>query len=223
MTTTSATDALAAPTAYSYTPKTGGSAVDNANDQQDRFLKLLVAQLNNQDPTNPLDNAQMTSQIAQINTVTGIQQLNATVTALSSQFAAMQGLQASTLIGHQVVTDGNRLTVDAASKVGSGSFELAGPAAAVSVDVTTPSGTVVGTIPLGSMEAGSHDFSWDTSAYAGAGPLTFKVSAANGAAPVSATPQMRNKVVAVGSEGGSLSLQFEGGGSAPYTGVRSIL
>ena len=39
---------------------------------QDRFLKLLVAQLNNQDPMNPLDNAQMTSQIAQINTVTGI-------------------------------------------------------------------------------------------------------------------------------------------------------
>ena len=50
-----------------------------ANDSaaaQDRFLKLLVAQLNNQDPMTPMDNAQMTSQIAQINTVTGIQQLN---------------------------------------------------------------------------------------------------------------------------------------------------
>ena len=50
----------------------------SADAQQDRFLKLLVAQLNNQDPMNPMDNAQMTSQMAQINTVSGIQQLNET-------------------------------------------------------------------------------------------------------------------------------------------------
>lgn len=223
MTTTSATDALAAPTAYTYAPKATGTAVGNANDQQDRFLKLLVAQLNNQDPMNPMDNAQMTSQIAQINTVTGIQQLNATVTSLSSQFAAMQGLQASTLIGHDVVFDGNTLTVDAATKMGSGSFDLAGAAGNVSVDITTASGAVVGSVPLGSLDAGRHDFKWDTSAYAGSGPLTFKINAANGANPVASTPLVRNKVVAVGSDGGNLSLQFPDGSSAPYSGVRSIL
>jgi flagellar basal-body rod modification protein FlgD len=62
---------------------------------QDRFLKLLVAQLNNQDPMNPMDNAQMTSQMAQINTVTGIQQVNETLKSLAEQFSAMQVLQAA--------------------------------------------------------------------------------------------------------------------------------
>ena len=59
---------------------TGGSGtVSDATAAQDRFLKLLVAQLNNQDPMNPMDNAQMTSQMAQINTVTGINKLNETI------------------------------------------------------------------------------------------------------------------------------------------------
>jgi len=61
--------------------------------QQDRFLKLLVAQLNNQDPMNPMDNAQMTTQIAQINTVSGIQQLNDTIKTLAAQYTSMQVMQ----------------------------------------------------------------------------------------------------------------------------------
>ena len=55
-------------------------------------MKLLVAQMKNQDPLNPMDNAQMTSQIAQINTVAGIEKLNTAVEGLTSQFAAMREL-----------------------------------------------------------------------------------------------------------------------------------
>ena len=55
---------------------TGTTALTSAQAQTDRFLKLLVAQLNNQDPMNPMDNAQMTSQMAQISTVTGIETLS---------------------------------------------------------------------------------------------------------------------------------------------------
>ena len=55
--------------------------------------ELLVAQLNNQDPMNPLDNAQMTSQMAQINTVTGIQQLNQTMASMAAQFNSLQVMQ----------------------------------------------------------------------------------------------------------------------------------
>jgi flagellar basal-body rod modification protein FlgD len=58
----------------------------------DRFLKLLVAQMQNQDPLNPMDNAQVTSQMAQINTVNGIERLNTTVQGLSGQFVQMQAL-----------------------------------------------------------------------------------------------------------------------------------
>ena len=62
------------------------SAVQSGAEMQDRFLKLLVAQLNNQDPMNPMDNAQMTSQMAQINTVTGIQKMQQSIDLMTSQF-----------------------------------------------------------------------------------------------------------------------------------------
>ncbi|OZA55313.1 MAG: flagellar biosynthesis protein FlgD, partial [Acidovorax sp. 17-64-282] len=94
----SATSATSGSTAVSTTATRADTTTD-ASAGQDRFLKLLVAQLNNQDPMNPLDNAQMTSQIAQINTVTGIQQLNDTVKGLVSQFAAQQMLQGSAMVG----------------------------------------------------------------------------------------------------------------------------
>ena len=79
---------------------------------QDRFLKLLVAQISSQDPLNPMDNAQMTTQMAQINTVSGIQQLNATLKGMSDQYSAMQGLQGTSLIGRQALIEGNRFSFD---------------------------------------------------------------------------------------------------------------
>ena len=61
---------------------------------QDKFMTLLVAQMKNQDPLNPLDNAQVTSQMAQLSTVTGVEKLNATVQALQSSYQASQSLAA---------------------------------------------------------------------------------------------------------------------------------
>src|SRR5690348_7475888 len=73
---------------------------------QDRFLKLLVTQMKNQDPLNPMDNAEVTSQLAQISTVSGVDKLNQTLTAMSSSFLASQTLQASGLIGRTVMAGG---------------------------------------------------------------------------------------------------------------------
>src|SRR5512147_1078567 len=94
----SAPAAAASPTA----PSTAAST-------EDRFLKLLVSQLKNQDPLNPLDNAQVTSQMAQLSTVTGIDKLNATLQALSSSMIASQSMQAASMIGHVVMVPGNRV------------------------------------------------------------------------------------------------------------------
>jgi flagellar basal-body rod modification protein FlgD len=122
-----ALDALASSTSSATTAK-----ADAAN-AADRFLKLLVAQMQNQDPLNPMDNAQVTSQMAQISTVNGIQQLNTTVEGLSGQFVQMQALQGAALVGHDVVVPGK--TLDIADGVGQGGFELASPADAVKVEV----------------------------------------------------------------------------------------
>ena len=126
----------------------------------DTFLKLLVAQMQNQDPLNPMDNAQVTSQMAQINTVTGINTLNTTVQSLSSQFTQMQALQGASLVGHSVIVPGNMLNIDPTSATGEGGFQIATPADAVKVDILAPSGAVVQTINLGAEGAGMHSFNW---------------------------------------------------------------
>ena len=71
----------------------------DASEMQDRFLKLLVAQLNNQDPLNPLDNAQVTTQLAQINTVRGIETLNTSVAKLVDRGNASSPLDAVGMLG----------------------------------------------------------------------------------------------------------------------------
>ena len=77
----------------SSTKSTGNSATD----LQNTFLQLLIAQMKNQDPTSPMDSSQMTSQLAEINTVTGIGQLNTSLTSLSTQLTAGQQTQAANL------------------------------------------------------------------------------------------------------------------------------
>ncbi|MDU7587295.1 MAG: flagellar hook capping FlgD N-terminal domain-containing protein, partial [Acidovorax sp.] len=128
---TSTLDAGAATTS-----KTGDNNDPAA--MQDRFLKLLVAQLTNQDPMNPLDNAQMTSQMAQINTVTGIQQLNQTMASMAAQFNSLQVMQGTALVGRSVLTEGSTVTID--DKTGKGGFELASAATSVKVEIVNANG-----------------------------------------------------------------------------------
>jgi flagellar basal-body rod modification protein FlgD len=84
------------------------SATAAANEASDRFLKLLVTQMQNQDPLNPMDNAQVTSQMAQINTVTGIDKLNNTVAGLGGSWCRCRRCRARALVGRDVTVIGNR-------------------------------------------------------------------------------------------------------------------
>ena len=198
----------------------------NANDaanSQDRFLKLLVAQLNNQDPMNPMDNAQMTSQIAQINTVTGIQQLNDTVKGLVSQFASQQLMQGSAMVGRQVLVEGDSMAVNTETHTGYGALDLSGSAASVKVQVLNASGQELGVVDMGALKEGRYNFEWDGSAHPDSGPLHFKVLAANGDAAVAATPLTIDNVAAVSVENGALQLQLARGNTVAYGAIKSIL
>lgn len=205
------------------TPTTKTNAADDAASAQDRFLKLLVAQLNNQDPMNPMDNAQMTSQIAQINTVTGIQQLNETVKGLAGQFAAQQLMQGSAMVGRNVLVPDNTLTFDTETKSGGGAFDLAGSAAGVQVQVLDVNNKQVGTVDLGALKAGRYNFDWQAGDYETTGPLHFKVMAANGDAPVDAVPLAVDQVTAVSMDNGALALQLSRGGTTSYSAIKAIL
>jgi len=198
------------------------SAAADATMTSDRFLKLLVAQMKNQDPLNPMDNAQVTSQMAQINTVTGIDKLNSTVAGLSAQFMQMQAMQGASLVGHDVIVAGNKLDVDAPSAVGQGGFEIQTPADAVKVEILAPSGAVLQTLNLGAQGAGMHSFDWPAGTATDSSGLTFRVTATAGGVAIASTALMRDRVDAVTTNGNSFNLELEKSGSTPYASVKAL-
>jgi len=147
---TSATNAAAAAAA---------SASSTAANTQDRFLKLLVTQMKNQDPLNPMDNAQVTSQMAQLSTVSGIDKLNVTLQALSDSMTSNQSLQAASMIGHGVLVPGNG--VDLANGNAFGGFELTESADRVSITIKDKAGALIRNIELGAQPAGMGHWQWD--------------------------------------------------------------
>lgn len=215
---TTALNALNASTASS---TTRSNNLNTAADMQDRFLKLLVAQMNNQDPMNPMDNAQMTAQMAQINTVSGIQQLNDTVKGLASQFTSLQMMQGTSLVGRQVLSEGNELTVK--DGVGQAAVRLSGPADQVTVQVISPTGQLLDTLNLGARTAGEQSITWDASRYTQAGNPTFKVSASKGNTVVNATPLSVGVVQGVSNDTQGLQLQLHGGRTLSYSAVSTVL
>ena len=136
------------------------STQSTAEALQSNFMTLLTTQLQNQDPLQPMDNSQMVTQLAQINTVSGIQSLNATLQGITGQISQSEALQAATLVGKGVLVPGDQI------KVGSGvatpfGVELTSAADSVSVSIADSSGTVVRQYDLGALDAGVHSFSWD--------------------------------------------------------------
>lgn len=207
------------------TPVTSNSASSNAatdsTASQDRFLKLLVAQMNNQDPMNPMDNAQMTSQMAQINTVTGIQQVNDTLKNMATQFASMQVLQGSAMVGHDVMVESSTLTRKAGTA--NGAIDLAGKADTVKVEIMSPGGQVIDTFNLGAQDQGRHFFAWDASTYKGSGEPSFKVTATLAGKAIETTSLARDTVVAIGSDNGAMTMQLEGRKAVPYSSVKAFI
>ena len=196
-----------------------------AADMQDQFLTLLVAQLQNQDPTSPMDNSQLTSQMAQISTVSGIEKLNSTVESVTSQFASMQMMQGANMIGRTVLSEGNQLGLAAKEAedgtkhlTGTAAFDLDASASNVTVTITDANGKLVDTIEMGSANAGRNYFTWDGSDYTGESmDLRFKVTATNGEAAVSP-----NAVVATSISNGSLMLELANGESINYNSVKAV-
>lgn len=203
----------------------GPAGKGEAQSINDRFLKLLVAQMKNQDPLNPLDNAQVTSQMAQINTVTGINNLNETVTKLLEQFGSLQALQAAQLAGRDVLVNGNRLNLDADGAFGA--VELQGDAAAVKVEIRDANGLLVRTLDLGPRAAGTSRFEWDgrSDAGAAAAPGTYTIAALAGTAgkETAVNTLTAARVEGVRNENGALQLLLTGIGPVAYADIKQIL
>lgn len=207
----------------------GGSkpstAQPTAADQEDRFLKLLVAQMKSQDPLNPLDNAQVTTQMAQISTVSGVDKLNASIGKLSQSLLSAQSLQSAGVIGHQVLAAGATLALGATG--GSGAVELAQAADRVQVTITTPGGAIVRRLELGGQDAGIVNFQWDGMTDSGgrapAGNYQIQVAAASAGQSVPVTALTAGKVTSVTLSGSDVQLNLDNGSRLPVGDVQRIL
>ena len=201
------------------------SGATGMGEMQDRFLKLLVTQMKNQDPLNPLDNAQVTSQLAQINTVSGIEKLNSTLQNLSTSFMAGQSLQSAALIGRNVLTDSNRLAWNGTPVTGAA--ELAQPADRMTVTIADAAGNTVRTIELGAQKTGTAQFQWDGLNDGGArmpdGAYSFRIAAQRGGQPVTATPLGIGRVASVSFGNEGLRVDVDGIGAIQLFQIKRIL
>lgn len=201
-----------------------GSVAKNMNEAQDRFLKLLVTQMKNQDPLNPMDNAQVTTQMAQISTVTGIGQLNDTLSGFLGKLTGMESLQGASLAGRQVLVAGNAMEL--AGGTAAGGFELNGAADSVTLSVLDAAGRKIYQGNLGAKSAGVHTFAWNGLTTGGDkaadGRYTFKIEANGAGAAVPAATLAFGRVNGVTPASSGLQLDLGSLGVRAYSDVKQI-
>lgn len=195
-------------------------------DMEDRFLTLLMTQIKNQDPLNPMDNAAVTTQLAQLNTVNGIEKLNGTLSKLLSGYNEAQGLQAAGIIGKNVMVAGNSLPL-AAGKSAYAGASLAAAADKVTLTIKDASGKIVQSKELGAQEAGIMYFSWDGKDEAGnamsEGKYTFAIDATAAGKKVDATAMKIGTVSAVTRSKDGFILDMGSLGDVAFKDVQQIL
>jgi len=220
--TVSATNSIVADATNT---KSAPTATDTMNEAQDRFLKLLVAQMQNQDPMNPTDNAQVTTQMAQISTVTGIEKLNQTMASLSTAYAASQTMQSASMIGHSVLAEGDTMQLSGGKAIAG--VELAEAADRVEISVYDSGGTLVSTNKLGGRDAGNFAFQWDGKKDDGTtakdGLYYFAVTATHCGEKVDSTSLAVGKVDSVIRTGTEALWDVDGRGAVDRSKGRQIL
>ena len=206
------------------------AATRNRADQlgQDDFMTLMVAQLENQDPTKPMDNMQFLAQIAQFGTVSGIQELQGSFGDLSSALYANQALQAASLVGRQVVTNSNMAALTSGGSI-EASVELPQSSAVTTLYVQNEVGQLVYARELGPAAAGELKVSWDGTDSNGnpmpPGNYRLSTEAMIGGQHQGVSVFTHNTVesVTVDHSGQGVLLNLAGGAQVGTSGVRSYL
>lgn len=221
-----ATDTAALFASMNAKAKAGSTTAESdAAGTQDRFLKLLVTQMKNQDPLNPMDNAQVTSQMAQLSTVSGIDKLNATLQALSDSLAGNQSLQAASMIGHGVLVDGEG--VELSGGQGYGGIELDQSVDSARISIYDQAGVLVRNIDLGEQPAGIVKWAWDGKDGSGVnvsdGAYTFAANTTQGGEDVGAVTLQFGMVESVTQGSQGVMLGVGGVEGIALSQVRQIL
>lgn len=201
------------------------TASGSSNLDQSDFLKLMTAQMQNQDPFNPVDNTQMVAQMAQISTTSGISEMNSTMKAIADKLGVTSTSEAMGYVGKTVLTAGTTAYGRTGGGI-AGLVELAAAASGVNVTISDASGVALKTMALGPQAKGTVGYDWDgkdsSGADAGNGPFTISVAAQSGGAAVGATSLVWAPVQSVSTTTGSAILTLPGIGEVPASAVRQI-
>ncbi len=181
MTYTNTTDPYAFINGNKTSPK---QANNNGQLDQNAFLKLMIAQLRNQDPTKPNDPSEFMSQLAQFSQVTSTQNMENSIQSLTSSMRSTQVLNGTSLVGHDVLAVGHTDTIESGGTV-TGAIDAPKGTSAVKVVVKDAAGTEVRTFEMKDVKEGLNNFTWDgktnTGVAAPAGQYTFStVATVNG-------------------------------------------
>ncbi|HEY2988411.1 MAG TPA: flagellar hook capping FlgD N-terminal domain-containing protein [Candidatus Binatia bacterium] len=209
------------------TQTAAGSAVAAGKGMgRDDFLKLLIAQLQNQDPLKPLDNQEFAAQLATFNSLDQLIGINQKLDGMQNQQNLMGQLGAVSLIGKQIVADGNQIQLTAGTQA-SINYALDAGAARVLIKITDAQGNLVRILDAGSQGAGEQSALWDgrdgTGRALSAGTYSIQVTALDAAGKtVGATTRTRGVVTGVSLNGGELLLEI-GAIKIPLSAVKGIL
>jgi len=194
---------------------------------QEDFLKLMVAQLKNQDPSNPVENSEFLGQIAQFSMVNGIDGLGSSFDSVASSLFSTQAMQASQLVGKDILVETNVAELEAGGSVDA-VLESSSAASNVKIFVEDQSGLLVQTLDLGNIGAGTSKFSWDglgsEGAPAAAGAYTLRTEGLIGGSLQGLTTQIFSRVQSVAVDRGntSVSLELAGNRSIGISQVREF-
>lgn len=194
------------------------AAGDNSLDQQD-FLMLLTTQLKNQDPLKPLDSTQFVSQLAQFSQVSGVQEMNTSLHALTSSLKSSAVLDGAALVGRFVLLDGDTATLAADGSIVGGVTTPAG-ATSITVNVRNASGELVQSMQVAPTE-GTTLFSWDgvqqDGTLAAPGSYRFNALASDGSRTEAATMMVADLVASVSIDPSTYALQLNTASGGPVT------
>ena len=191
------------------------------------FFALLTKELANQDPTKPVDNNEMISQMTAFSTTDGVSELNKQFTSFASSMTSNQALQASSLVGRSVLVDENVFGLYEGEAV-KGKISTEKAASNVNIYVENAAGEIVQSIPIGAVGAGGGNFTWDGNKSDGskapAGAYRFRIAGMVDGKATELQAMTFRKVdsVTLAGSGGSVLLNLNGGGSLPLTKVSEV-
>jgi flagellar basal-body rod modification protein FlgD len=136
------------------------TAPKTATEETQNFLKLLIAQIKNQDPMSPMDASTMTAQMSQLNMVSSMANMNTSMTAMLAQMQSVNFMNQAALIGHSPAVAGDGIAFDGTNQVMLGA-NAANPLKSVIATISDASGNTVNSVDLGSLNAGMSNFLWN--------------------------------------------------------------